>query len=43
MRNPEEIAKQVTEMIAKESYKFFRDKRFKKMNQFEKIDQAEQG
>ena len=42
MENTEIIARKITEMIADESYHLFRDKKFRRLNNFEKIDQVEQ-
>lgn len=42
MTSPEELAKRVTEMIAKESFRIFRRKKFRELNNFPQIDQTEQ-
>jgi len=42
MKDPEQVAKKITENIAAKSFKLFRDKKFRRLNNFENIDQVEQ-
>ena len=42
IKEPEQIAKHITEIIAQESFKLFQDKKLRKLTNFEEIDQTEQ-
>ena len=42
MKAPEQVAKKITEVIASKSFKLFRDKKFRRLNNFASIDQEEQ-